>query len=57
MHAVCIDNVPKQCAELLYTCNLYTGENEVGPDSRHVPYFIINVDFREKSVHWSQTLK
>ena len=33
-----IDNVPlKQCAELLYTYNLYNEENEVGPDSRHVP--------------------
>ena len=37
-----IDNVPKQCAEFLYTYNLYNGENEVGPDCRHVPlsYFI-----------------
>ena len=28
-------------AELLYTYNLY-GENEVCPDSRHVPCFIIH---------------
>ena len=35
MHNVRIDNVPRQCAEL-YTYNLYNGENEVGPDSRHV---------------------
>ena len=38
MCAYCsIDNVNKQCAELLYTYNLYTGENKVDPDSRHVP--------------------
>ena len=42
MHAVRIDNVPKQCAELLYTSNLYNGENKVGPDFIHVPYFIIH---------------
>ena len=24
------------------TYNLYNGENDVGPDSRHVPYFIIH---------------
>ena len=41
MHNLRIDDVPKQCAELLYTYNLYTGENELGPDSRHVSYFII----------------
>ena len=42
MHTVRIDNVPKQCAEW-YTYNLYNEENEVGPDSRHVPlsYFIL----------------
>ena len=36
-----IDNVPKQCAELLCTYILYNGENEVDPDSSHVPYIII----------------
>ena len=42
-----IDNVPKQCAELLYTYNLHNEENEVVPDSIHVgpyvplSYFII----------------
>ena len=25
--------------------NLYNRENEVGPDSKHVPYFIIHCDF------------
>ena len=30
MHTVRIDDVPKQCAEL------YNGENEIGPDSRHM---------------------
>ena len=62
MHTVCIDNIPKQLCPELYTYNLFNGENEVGPDSRHVPYFIIhcqclkiNVDFQEKSVRWSQT--
>ena len=42
MHTVRIDNVLKQYAELLYN-NLYNGENEVGPDSRHVTlsYFIL----------------
>ena len=40
MYTVRIDNVPKQqCA--LYTYTLYNGENDVGPDSRHVPYFKI----------------
>ena len=39
MHTVRIDNVPKQCAALC-THTLYNGENEVGPDSRHVPYFL-----------------
>ena len=42
MHTVRIDNIPKQCAELLYTYNLHNGENEVGPISRHSPYFIIH---------------
>ena len=43
MHTVRIDNEPRQCAELLYTHNLCNGENEVGPDSRHVllSYFIL----------------
>ena len=42
VHTVRIDNVLKQYAELLYN-NLYNGENEVGPDSRHVTlsYFIL----------------
>ena len=40
--SVRIDNVPKQCAELLYTYNLYNRENDVGPDSRHVAYFIMH---------------
>ena len=42
--------------------NLYNGENEVGPDFRHVLYFImhckrlkINVDFRGESARWFQT--
>ena len=35
-----IDKVPKQCAELLCTYNLYNGANEVGPDSRHCRYRI-----------------
>ena len=42
--------------------NLYNGENVVGPDFRHVLYFIIhckrfkiNVDFRGESVRWSKT--
>ena len=44
MYTVRIDNVPTQCAELLYTLyKLYNGENELGPDSRHVPYFIIHL--------------
>ena len=41
MHVVRIDYVHKQCAELLYTYNLYNGENEVGPDSRHLPYITV----------------
>ena len=42
MHTVRIDNEPKQCPEL-YIYTLYNGENEVGPDSRHVSlsYFIL----------------
>ena len=32
-----INNVPKQCVQLLYTYNLNIEENEVGPDSRQVP--------------------
>ena len=37
MHNVRINNVPKQCVQLLYTYNLNIEENEVGPDSRQVP--------------------
>ena len=45
MHTVRIDNAPKQCAELLWGLNIIICIMEkikVGPDSRHVPYFIIH---------------
>ena len=37
VHNVRINNVPKQCVQLLYTYNLNIEENKVGPDSRQVP--------------------
>ena len=38
MHNVRINNVPKQCVRLLYKYNRNIEENEVGPDSRQVPF-------------------
>ena len=37
VHNVRINNVLKQCVRLLYTYNLNSEENRVGPDSRQVP--------------------
>ena len=37
VHNVRINNVPKQCVRLLYTYNLNSDVNGVGPDSRQVP--------------------
>ena len=48
-----IDNVPKQCAELytLYSVGIaHNGENEVGPDSRHVPLSYIILSYNILSV-------
>ena len=42
MHNVRINNVPKQCVRLLYTYKLNIEENEVGPDSRQVPFIRIH---------------
>ena len=38
MHAVRINNVPKQCVRLMYSYNLNLKVNGVGPDSRQVPF-------------------
>ena len=40
VHTVRINNVPKQCVRLLYTYNLNSDVNGVGPDSRQVPSFV-----------------
>ena len=41
VHNVRINNVLKQCVRLLYTYNLNSEENRVGPDSRQVPAFML----------------
>ena len=44
MHTLHINNVPLPlCGVVVHMYNLYNGENEVGPDSRHVLYLIILV--------------
>ena len=37
VHTVRINNIPKQCVRLLYSCNLNSEETGVGLDSRQVP--------------------
>ena len=48
VHNVRINNVPKHCVRLLYTYNLNSDVNGVGPDSRQVPDFVGNGNFHSE---------
>ena len=45
-----INNVPKQCVRFLYTYNLNSEDNWVGPDSRQVPGFHV---IRRSNQSWA----